>query len=244
MSFSNTTTYSSYTGNDVDTTFTVQFYYTIGDTQFIDVSTYDITDPLAPVKDGVPPTYTIDESFYPNTHIVFDDPLPSDREVVIARVTDTGQPSVFVTGPFPAVSSEYTYDYLAQKIQENYAALENAGLQDFWDDVGAVGSPIYNIVNNIVTNIASENVVIVTDPTYTASAQEIVILNGAGATNVALPDPSVDAEQIVIKVGTDFANKTVSSTTGNIDGFGASYTFTSDFESKKFVYASGTWYII
>lgn len=244
MSYSNTTVVSDYIGNGVDTTFTLQFYYFLGDTQFIDVSTYDITDPLNPVKDGVPLPHQIDETFYPNTQIIFDDPLPADRKVYIARVTDVGQPSSFANGPFPAAASEYTYDYLAQKIQENYAALENAGLQDFWDDVGAVGSPIYNIVNNIVTNIASENVVISTDPTYNASEQEIVILPGAGATNVALPAPSSDAMQVVVKVGSTYANKTVSSTTGNIDAFGATYTFGSDYESKKFVYASGTWYII
>jgi hypothetical protein len=237
MSFSNTTTFSTAVGNDVDTTFVLQFYYELGDTQFIEVNTYDITDPANPVIDAVPLPFNIDETNYPNTQIIFDDPLPSDRRVVIARVTDTGQPSVFSSGPFPAAASEYTYDYLAQKIQENFAALENAGISRYWETSGLIVPPPSGAVTFNFQNVSAAS--------YNAAASDLVVLRAATATNVVLPASPSTGDRVDVVCGVpEFNNKTIDANGSTILGEGAIYTFTSDYESLTLAYSGSDWVIV
>jgi len=240
MSFSDPTVYTDQITNGTDNILTVNFHYLT--VQEIKVISYDITDPDKPVIVANEP-YQIDNS-NPPAQVVFDAPIPSNYRIVVYRDTATGQPSNFFTGKFPADAVEDTFDFLAQKIQENYEALENAGLTHFWDSIGGVGSPLYDIILGIVTGIAIESPVITSDASYNAKNQDVVIIPGSGACQVNLPVATADGTQVYIKVGDTPDNKTVVSTSGDIDGFGATYNFKSNYQALRFVYMSGAWYIL
>lgn len=78
--------------------------------------------------------------------------------------------------------------------------------------------------------------------THPAANQEVIIIDTNDAVAVNLPAPS-SGVFIRVKVSEKTANKTINNASG-IDGFGATYTISSEYESISLVSDGTKWYII
>lgn len=130
MSFSDLDTSVSYNGNDSDDTFAINFYYKEGQTDDLAIKAYLIADDT----ETTVPAGSWDETNYPDTEYIFDDPLPSTIRITLYRLTETGQPTNLNGNVYGNArpSIETMVDRVAQQVQENRAALENADLMDYF----------------------------------------------------------------------------------------------------------------
>ena len=91
--------------------------------------------------------------------------------------------------------------------------------------------------------IVTPNVVSITSAqTYAASNADVVILDTGDAVQVDLPAPA-SGVFVRVKGTADVSSKTVVSAAG-IDGFGTTYTLSSEYESVSLVSDGTKWYII
>lgn len=250
MAFVNPTTHSSYVGNGSDTDFGVAFYYIKGD-DCIKVKLLDVTDPLNPVDvplvEGV--DYTIDETGYPNTEVIFATAPSSNQQVIVYRTSAPEQSSDFFDYRFDPDAVEIALDRIALQSQENRKALENAGLMDFFLAPSSTASTFYQLINSIVTSLVITGISVRSHTTgsTTAVANELISLtHPTNAVTVLLPTAPNNGDIVRVSDASGaFANKIIDGNGGTIVGKGSTYELTSEYESLTLVSdGASSWYIV
>ena len=271
MSYSNPNVENTHIGNGTDTIFGINFYYQQGETSVIRVELWDYTSPLLPVQQSfiLNVDYTIDESGYPSTNIVTAVPVSNDYKLIVYRSTIPIQTSNFVNGAFPAESVEDALDRVTMIAQELDAILDRAivnpiggpsfsyaDLLDLEADVTQAQLDIITNANNITTNandiaqlqvdvlsLQPESVVsIASAQTYVADNREVIIIDTVGVVQIDLPAATI-GYNIKVKISEKVDTKTIVASEG-IDGFGTTYTLSSEYESVSLVSDGIKWYII
>lgn len=248
MSFSNTVLSATYSGDGTTKEFGVPFHYIKGD-GVIGVRQFDVSDPDSPVEKSISAgvEYTIDESGYPNTKIVFSTAPASDQEISVFRDSKTIQPTNYVDFIFPPTTVERNFDRALHAVQENRKALEELGLFEYYIDPSKPSGKLFELVESIVlgqrTNaLGLEEVT--SGGAITPSVNSIVLLKTTSAVTVNLPSSSKGNRVVVVDGTGEFANKTIDGNGQTIVGQGSTYTLRGDFESKTFVSDGNSWYII
>lgn len=188
--------------------------------------------------------YTVDTG---TPSITLNNPLPSGYRLIIYRESTDNSPVSYNDFRFPYETATRDFDRLYHAVQENRKALENAGLNEYYRAPDAQGSPIYNIITNIISTAAAIDVVPVADTAYTATNGQLVVMTAvSGTTTINLPASHAEGDTVrVNEVGGSMgtSTKTVSGNGSTIVGEGASYSFVSDYESKVFISDGTQWYI-
>jgi hypothetical protein len=153
--------------------------------------------------------------------------------------------------------STYDIDDLATAVSQ--AAQVATNTADIATNAGNIATNSTNIGTNagdIATNTAAiaantaaiagvqtPNMVSITSAaTYAASSADIIIIDTNDTVQIDLPAPTA-AAIVRVKVSEKIANKTIVHASG-IDGFGTTYTVSSEYESVSLVSDGTKWYII
>lgn len=260
-----------YVGDDLATSFFINFAYI--DEDSVQVELYNTTDPDNPVQEafikGV--DYTLADNLITTT-----DPLPVDKKLLIYRRSSPVHETSYSTFQFPFSTVNNDLDYITQLAQENRRLLDTAILNPYYNYVANEGrqltfEQLYDTFDSVATNqaqldaldaritsndndiadhesrlsVLDRNVIplITASVTHNALNGQILIVRN---TDITIQLPGLDlGVQIVIKMHDLQANTLVQTSGADvIDGFGTSYTLLSAYESVTLICDGNQWYII
>lgn len=250
MSFSNINTFIEYTGDGATDRFAINFFVLENGLNIV-AEVYDVTDPDNPILEVI--SYSIDHTNYPASEVVFASAPATGRLIRIKRATSIIQTSNFEKGAFPAEAVEETFDLLTMMMQEREADI--AVIQSESVDITALQSQVNTNTSDIATNqgditalqLAVAGIIPATVTEVTASGTVSAVNQGiyivkSDSVTIQLPTET-SGHKVIVKMDGSRVNLIVNSGAG-IDGFGANYTLSSNYESVTFVADGSQWYII